>query len=342
MCHRDGQSELVGQSLKPYLPGPHTVAIGSAAVRLDQQSCCGGITPPPLAQPPSAQGRGGEFRRFVGRSNHHVTCVSPLLVNPEGYRTAQGVTRKVVIENLPRFLSPASTWILEITDRLLLLGIDADYRKTLPGESPPLTFHEAELVIPFGFVFPRQPLAICSQRIAKRAQQPPHGGMTQADAAPSQFVSDVSSRLVHPTQSRNRVASGCVFDYFFQNLQHSRMFFSACLRPAPGRRTRPRSSGAAFWISSQPRRIVVRLRPVILANFTTPPCPFWPASNPTNKRRPLSSRLARTRFMARCSRATSPRREWRQSAQRHARTPPRNWSAMTAHPSSMNKLGEPL
>jgi|GEM_PF-38464 len=63
--HRDHQAELVGKLLQRHLPLPFPVGVGSARVRLDQQSLDPRVAPSTGHQPPTADARHRERRRLV-------------------------------------------------------------------------------------------------------------------------------------------------------------------------------------------------------------------------------------------------------------------------------------
>ncbi len=118
-------------------------------------------------------------------------------------------------------------------------------------------------------------------------------------ATSRQGSGQVAGGLVRPPQTSHRIAGRRIPQQLLQQLPHTRRFFSTRFRPPPGRRTRSEDSACPRSLSRNPRRIVMRLRPVISATCWTPPCPRCRANIPANNRRLRSSNSAITRLMAR-------------------------------------------
>src|SRR5262245_16315520 len=97
----------------------------------------------------------------------------------------------------------------------------------------------------------------------------------------AQLAGQPPDRLVRPLQPGDRITGRGIFQQFVQGPQYLGLFFSTTLRPAPAWRIVSKRSDRR--ISSRPRRMVFRLKPVILANAWIPPQPVWRASKPTKR-----------------------------------------------------------
>ncbi len=250
-----------------------------------------------------------------------------------GIGSAAGQRGKVVVQHVAILTPPSASVIFEVARQLLFLRIHADYRPSLLLESPSPTPQQAELLIPIGISLPTQPLAVRSQRVLLCAQQPSHRHMPNRYATSRQCSGQVAGRLVRPPQTTHRIASRRIPQQPLQQLPHTRRFFSARFRPPPGRRTRSKDAACPRSLSRNPRRIVMRLRPVISAANWTPPCPRCRATIPANNRRLRSSNSAITRLIARRYATKSASLRERHPRQRHRRTRLQSLSAMTVSPS---------
>ena len=205
--------------------------------------------------------------------------------------------------------------------------------QSLPLKSPTTTPQEAELLIAVWVFLPAQPLAVRSQRVPLRPQQAGHRHMARLHATSLQCSGQLARGLVGPSQTSHRTAGRCIPQQFLQQLPHARSFFSTHLRPPPRRRTRFEDSACPRSLSRNPRRIVMRLRPVISTTCWMPPCPPCRANTPANNRRLRSSSSAITRLMARWYATNSESLRDRHTRQRHRWIRFRVVSAMTISPS---------
>ena len=206
-------------------------------------------------------------------ADHDVACVAILVVDAIGEGAASGQRGKVVVQHVAVLASPSTPAILEVAHQLLFLRVHADYGPILPLESPTPTPQQAELLVAVRVFLPTQPLAVRSQRVPLRPQQAGHRHMARLHATSPQCSGQLARGLVRPSQTSHRTAGRCIPQQFLQQLPHTRSFFSTHFRPPPGRRTRSEDSACPRSLSRNPRRIVMRLRPVISTTCWMPPCP---------------------------------------------------------------------
>src|SRR6516225_1986383 len=315
--HRDSDAPPIGQLLQGPPPGPTAWVVAAAAVSRDQPVSRPRVTPTSMLLPPGAHGGADERRRFARRPDHHEPRVALSVVDAEWDRFADTPTGEVVVIHVLSLASPGSTRILEQADDLLFLGIDADRRISVLSETSPQAGDVAELAIPFRLLVAGQPLAIGSQRVAGILEQATHRDRADRVALLLQGPRQLTQRAVGPPQAAHRIARRGILDERSQRLHHARVFFSTGRRPPPGCRTRSPAAAVPHRNSSMPRRTVVRLKPVIVATATMPPCPRRMANRPANNRRCRSSSRAITRLMAAWSNATALCGSRRQSPQGH-------------------------
>src|SRR5271157_5813478 len=296
--HCDRHIELVSQPLQADPPRPQPISVGPAAVCLDQPLSGIWVTPETGLQPPRPQGFSGELSCLMRRSDHHEAGVPSLVVNSKRDGPADGIAGEVVVQDVSGIFPPASARVLEVANQLLLLGVHAEDGQ-IPAQVPPASpFDEPELPITLRLVCACQPFTVGSQRVVIQPQQTGDGCVAYPEPTSAQLLGQLLGRLVSPPQPGDRIASRIVGNDLSERRDQIGIFFSIRLRPPPGRRTRSEDSGTARWISSTPRRIVVRLIPVIVATSTTPPRPRSWANTPTNNRLPRSLSETRTRLIA--------------------------------------------
>src|SRR5262249_45235765 len=158
-------------------------------------------------------------------------------------------------------------------------------RATCFDKGPTLPSEITELAVSLRVLTLGQTLAITAQGVIKIGQQSPQCFAPNFKSGSSQLFGQRSQCLVCPFGPCDRVTSGCILQQFFQDRAQGGVFFSIRWRPPPSPRWRPAGSGSDRWISARPRRIVIRLSPVIWLSRDTPPRPHSKASNPTNRRR---------------------------------------------------------
>jgi hypothetical protein len=95
------------------------------------------------------------------------------------------------------------------------------------------------------------------------------------------------------------------------------IFFSTRFRPPPGRRMRVGEDAFDCANSCCPRRIVLRLRPLIWATKVIPPRPCWLAKKAATRRRLRSFNVFRRALIAPCRWATRLSGDCWQSVQEH-------------------------
>src|SRR3990170_304612 len=333
VADRDRQAKFISQVLQAHLPGPTTVTVCTSAVGFDGQPRHAPILALAHPQPPRTDGTYCKSRRLMRGADHDIACFVILVIDAIRVSTPSGEGGKVVVQHVAVLAPPSTPAVLEVAHQLLFLRVHADYGPTLPLESSSATPQEAKLLVAVWVLFSAQPLAVGSQRVLLCPQQSGHGHMACLHAPPPQSNGQLPGRLVRPPQPSHRVASRCIPQQLLQQLPHTRRFFSTHLRPPPGRRTRSENSACPRSLSRNPRRIVIRFRPVISATCWMPPCLCCLANIPANNRRPRSSSSAITRLMARwyTTNSVSLRDQHPRQRQRWIRLRP--VSAMTVSPS---------
>src|SRR5579863_8965176 len=306
MGHGDGHAPPIGDLLQPPFPSPDARVVAATTVCFHKPVLCFRIAPPTFLRPPGAQGVGHESSRLARRSHYDKACLPLCVINPERHPTADGQASKIMVPDIDRVTPPTASGVFEQPYQLLLLGINADRRVSVLLKASALPSDVPKLPVALRLMRSGQALAIGSQRILLRLQQPAHGASADAKSQALQDLRQVPRRLVRPTQSSNRITRGCAFDQGLQLLHDRRVFFSKSLRPPPGLRMRRAFKPTPPRNSAMPRRTVVRLNPVISATWRMPPWPRRMANNPANKRRCRSSNMDRTRLIAWWSTATPP------------------------------------
>jgi hypothetical protein len=142
----------------------------------------------------------------------------------------------------------------------------------------------ADLAIPVGVLGALDLLAGGLQRVAHVNQQLRHGAGADRVPLPGQLVGQLAGRLAGPPQRRHRVTRAVGSTSASKAASSPGWRWVALGRPAPGRRTRPVSSGP-WSISVVPMRTVDRLRPDARATVVTPPRPSALACAPASRRR---------------------------------------------------------
>src|SRR5579862_5306463 len=176
-----------------------------------------------------------------------------------------------MVPHVVGLLPPRSTRILEGPHQFLLLGVDADRGISLLLEAAPLPGNVPKLPITFWLVRPRQAFAVGPQRVRLVFQQTSHRDGTDRVSPLPQRFRQLADRFVRPPQTTDRITPGRILDQRPQLLYDLRIFFSKRGRPPPTSRIRFPNPAMPDRNSSIPRRMVVRLRPVITANVRMPP-----------------------------------------------------------------------
>jgi hypothetical protein len=201
-----------------------------------------------------------------------VSLVGQQVVQPIGYRPAEGVAQEVMSVDLVRSQDPGRPTVAEVTDQLFLLGVHAEDRQSASAELRNELLNVAKLAVTVGVVRPREPLDVDPQVVAQVTQQTGDGRGARFMAQTHQFVAEVAEAATDEPVVGHRVATSSRLDQRFQVVEDSRVFFFPGGRPAPGLRTR---SVGRSWrsasSSSRPRRTVSTCRPVMRASRVSPP-----------------------------------------------------------------------
>ena len=334
MSDSDRQSEFISQVLQAHLPSPTTVAIGTSAVGFDGQPRHARIPTPPNLQPPRTNGTHRKGRRLMGCADHDIARRCDFRHRCRRDRRglgpvweSRGPARRDphTAKLRPLFLKlPTNSFFFVST---LITGHPCRWnrRRRRPNRRNCRSRS--------GIFLPTQPLAVRSQRVLLCSQQAGHRHMPDLYATspsmqrPSCGWSCASTADLPSDRRPSHPATA------LQQLPHTRRFFSTRFRPPPGRRTRSEDAACPRSLSRNPRRIVMRLRPVISATCWMPPCPRCLATIPANNRRLRSSSSAITRLMARWYATKSVSLRERHPRQRHRWIRLRSLSAMTVSPS---------
>src|SRR5262249_59309275 len=125
-----------GQPWQPPLPAPRAVAVGTAAIGLQQPARCSGITPAARFQPPGAQRGHRKLRGLMGGADQHEAAVAPCIVHPKRNAASAGGAGEVIVEDRTGLLAPADAWALADAHQLLLLVIHAQHGPTPATKAP--------------------------------------------------------------------------------------------------------------------------------------------------------------------------------------------------------------
>src|SRR5215467_9892929 len=300
--------KFISQLLQSKFPQPTAISIGAAAVGFNQQPSAPWVSGSPFDQQPNADDCDGELRSLMRSAKHYQPPITSDIIDAIRNGHAIGVTRIIVFHYVQRLAPPVAPGLLEVANQFALLGIHADDRIASFKKLAALPRHVTHLPVPLRVLLLGQPLTIDAQNVTAVTQQAPNRIGTDSITTAPEFLAQFARGLARPFDPGDRIASRRVAQQFIQDLQDFRVFFSTAWRPPPARRTRLRvSRGSMRLISSRPRQIVLRLRPVISINRWMSPCSALMANSPAKRRRFFSSSPARRRLIARCSSAVSLR-----------------------------------
>ena len=130
MIHGDGDPEFIGQNLQFSFPQAHTVAIAAAAVGIDQQALGGGISGGAEHVPPASYARDRKRGGVVADAEIDPSIIGGNVVDAIRCYLAEFRDDEVVHpDRLGLSLrTQLTTAILEVANKLLLLGVDTDNR----------------------------------------------------------------------------------------------------------------------------------------------------------------------------------------------------------------------
>ena len=164
MAYRDFQAERVGDSLlKLFLETPQAIAVTPAGVSQDQQFARLSIVLAAVSKPPLPDRIDGKLGRVGRNADMNESMVAAQIVHTIGSRLAQSILREIVRIDFDGFSNPRPARILEISDQLFMLRIDADHGQSLPEESPLLLQNMAKLTVAIRMGWTCETLAICLQ-----------------------------------------------------------------------------------------------------------------------------------------------------------------------------------
>ncbi len=232
------------------------------------------------------------------RANHNIATIVGQIVNAVGNGFAFRLAGEVMISHCQRLPPPSPTGILERTDQLLLFGIDANNWGADLEKDLALATKITKLPIAIWVVGRSNRLTVRPQRVLALPQQPRHGCSANLEALSLQLVTQFSERFARPLQPRQWVTGGGIFQSWSSTVRTAGSFFQSVCDRRPGWRMPLERWETEPWSSSRPRRMVVRLNPVISAKRVIPPRPCLKAKRSATWRRAFSSRVASSRLIA--------------------------------------------
>src|SRR5439155_17385748 len=142
--------------------------------------------------------------------------------------------REVIDPHVLGLLAPRTAAILEQTDQLALLRVNADHGLPVAGERTLEPIDNPELLIPMLRGLARKPLPVEAKAVLACPQHSPRFGWTDLERA-----AHTACRLSGPLDGGHRIACRGVLHHLVQTLGQIGSFFSSGFRPAPCRRIRP-------------------------------------------------------------------------------------------------------
>jgi hypothetical protein len=100
MRQRNRQVEFVRQLLQAPFPQPTAIAVGAAAIGLDQQFMLAAVIMATNLQPPGANRGNGKRRCFMGRAHHDIAFIVSQIIDAVANRFALRILRKVGLKCL--------------------------------------------------------------------------------------------------------------------------------------------------------------------------------------------------------------------------------------------------
>src|SRR6188472_1252229 len=169
MADGDGDPNLVGQDLQFALPKTHPYTIAAAAIGGDQQSRGVGITDASEFVPPAPNTFDGKSRCVMGDAEIDPSGIGRDVIDTVGHDLAEFGNDEIVHPDRLRItLEPQlPAAILEVADKLLLLGIDRDRRLAGSLEGGYLGVDVLELGVTVGMAGPFARLGIGLQAEAQ-------------------------------------------------------------------------------------------------------------------------------------------------------------------------------
>jgi len=240
---RDGdrQSRLIGQGLQFGFPQPHPHPVAAAAIGRDQQPLGLGIAGLAELMPPAPDTFDGKGGGVAGDPEINPARVGGDVVDAIGRHLAQ--LRQDEIMHPDRlglaFGAQLAASVLEVTNQLLLLGVDRNSRLAGGLERLHLGVDILELRVAIGVVRALTGLAVGLQAEPQTPQQPSDQLLACAETALGQRTGQITLAPADPQQRRLGVTANGRLHQLSQRIEQPR--FSLGLGPA----TTARATGAA-------------------------------------------------------------------------------------------------
>ena len=144
----DGETEGVDQLFLQFpFPGANPRTVAAAAIGQDQESAGVRIVLASVVAPPVSDIVRRQRRRVMGSADEDRALIAGQIENAAGGGNAVGLRAEVVVQHRGWLPAPDATWILEVADQFLLLGVDTDDRQRWPVKSPPLALEAEKLTV---------------------------------------------------------------------------------------------------------------------------------------------------------------------------------------------------
>jgi hypothetical protein len=273
VTHSHRYAKLITQLfLKLLLPDARAIAITSPSVCQNQQWAALGESLTHFI-PPTSRNSVYHKPRCISRvANVNVAAIVDHVVDAIGYSSSNRIRPEVVCVDILWFLAPSLSVVLEISNQLLLLCVNADNRPPCGLKSLYLGFNVLKLRVPIRMIFARLCLNVDFQRVSQILQQPAYRWRTGRMPGIAQALAQRAQAATYPFLITRRIARRFRRYHIIQNSSYRPVFFSTSGRPPPGRRTRSVGRPASPVTSSScPRLIVFSSIPVIWDSKRIPP-----------------------------------------------------------------------
>ena len=174
MGHGNYQSKFIGHLLQCIFPGPEAIAVGAAAIGLNQKMLLLGKLLFFGAKPPTTNTGYGEFWRWVREAYHPKPFVGCCILNSIRNRYTVSVTGIIAFQNVQLFPTIRASWIFKVPDQFARLDVHRDRRKTrffvLFSRSHPIS-HLAIPIRVFPFI---QSFSVGPENVSAFLQQTPN------------------------------------------------------------------------------------------------------------------------------------------------------------------------
>lgn len=227
VADRHGQPEPVAQVLLHLLlPQPGPIAVAAPAVGQDQQARGPGIGRPARLQPPAGERGDGELGRVARRPDGDRAALGRHDVAAVGDGPPERVVAEVMDVDRRRLPAPGAPGVLEIADRCLFLGVDADDWQPRRLEGPALGGAVGALGGPVGVARPGlDPLGVDTERVLQPCEQPPDGLVADHMPRLGQPAAQLAQAAAHLLRRAHRVAGRLGLHQRLQGGQDRRIFF---------------------------------------------------------------------------------------------------------------------